>query len=82
MFPLAIATSIDAFSVGITLSFLRVNIFISILVIGIITFILSFIGVLIGNKFGLRYGVFAQIIGGLILIFMGIKILIEHLGLI
>lgn len=82
MFPLAIATSIDAFSVGITLSFLRVNIFISIFIISIVTFILSFIGVLIGNKFGLRYGRVAQIIGGLILIFMGIKILIEHLGLI
>ena len=81
MFPLAIATSIDAFSVGITLAFFKVNIFISIFVIGIITFIMSFIGVFIGNRFGSKYSKIAQIFGGIILIFMGFKILVEHLSL-
>lgn len=82
MLPLAVATSIDAFSVGITLAFLRVNIFISVLIIGIITFIMSFIGVFIGNKFGFKYGRGAQILGGIILIFMGFRILVEHSSLI
>ena len=81
MFPLAVATSIDAFSVGITLAFLKVNIVISVLIISIITFIVSVIGVLIGNKFGLKYGKIAQVIGGIILMLMGIKILLEHLEL-
>lgn len=82
MFPLAVATSIDALAVGITLAFLEVNIWLSILIIGTITFILSCFGVKLGNIFGNKYEKKAQMIGGLILIFMGIKILIEHLGLI
>ena len=82
MFPLAIATSIDALSVGITFAFLRVNIFLSVLIIGIITFVISFIGVSVGNRFGSKYRALAQKVGGIILIFMGIKILVEHLGLI
>ncbi len=82
MFPLAVATSIDALAIGITLAFLEVNIWLSILIIGTITFILSCFGVKLGNIFGNKYEKKAQIIGGLILIFMGIKILIEHLGLI
>lgn len=82
MLPLAIATSIDALAVGITLSFLKVNIFISSLIIGITTFILSFIGVKLGHKFGTKYEKKAQVLGGLILIFIGIKILLEHLSII
>ncbi len=79
MLMLAIATSIDAFAVGITFAFLKVNIWKSILVIGITTFLFSFVGVRIGNIFGSRYSKIAEIIGGTILIILGIKILVEHL---
>ena len=79
MLILAIATSIDALAVGVTFAFLKVNIWKSILVIGITTFIFSFVGVKIGNVFGSRYSKTAEIVGGVILIVLGIKILIEHL---
>lgn len=79
MFPLSIATSIDALAVGITCAFLRVNIIKMVLIISIITFIMTFIGVRIGNVFGIKYEKKAQIIGGLILISLSFKILIEHL---
>lgn len=82
MIPVSIATSIDALAVGITMSFLKVNIILVILSIGIITFIMSFIGVWLGNKFGSKYEKKAQILGGIILIVIGIKILIEHIGII
>ncbi len=79
---LAIATSIDALAIGITFAFLQANIWISAIIIGIVTFAISIIGVKIGNKFGDRYERRAEIVGGFILIFMGIKILLEHLGFI
>ena len=79
MLPLAIATSIDALAVGITFAFLKVNIIIAVLSIGLITFVMSFIGSKIGNKVGCKYQKKAQIMGGIILIFIGLKILIEHL---
>ena len=79
MILLSLATSIDALIVGVTFSFLEVNLYLSILIIGIITFILTSIGYNIGTYFGTKYQKKAQIIGGLILIIMGIKILIEHL---
>ena len=79
MLPLAIATSIDALAVGITFAFLKVNIIIAVLSIGLITFVMSFIGSKIGNKVGCKYQKKAQIMGGFILIFIGLKILIEHL---
>lgn len=79
MIILAIATSIDALIVGITFSFLNINLWLSILIIGIITFLLTSIGYNIGTYFGIKYQKKAQLIGGLILIFMGFKILIEHL---
>lgn len=82
MIVLAIATSIDALAIGITFAFLKVNLILSVLMIGIITFILSIIGVKIGNKFGDRYERKAEMAGGLILILMGIKILLEHLGVV
>ena len=82
MLPLAIATSIDAFAIGISLSFLNVNLLFSIACIGTITFILSFIGVKLGNKIGERFGIKSQLIGGFILIVIGFKILLEHLKLI
>lgn len=79
MFPLAIATSIDALTVGITFSFFKMNIFFSSFLIGLITFVLSFVFVLIGYNFGLKYHRKSQMFGGLVLIVIGIKILFEHL---
>ena len=76
---LAIATSIDALAVGVTLAFLQVNITSSITVIGVITFIITFGGVIIGNIFGARYKSRAELFGGIVLVLMGIKILLEHL---
>lgn len=81
MVVLAIATSIDALAVGITMAFLEVNIITAILAIGIITFIISVIGVKIGNIFGDKYEKKAEFVGGVILILMGTKILLEHLGI-
>lgn len=77
MFTLAIATSIDAFTVGITFSLFETNIFFASFLIGIVTFILSSLGVLIGNRFGNKYEKKAQIMGGVILIILGIKNLID-----
>lgn len=82
MFLLAVATSIDALAVGVSFAFLQVNIWISVLIIGITTFVFSFGGVAIGNFFGSRYSKPAEITGGVILILLGTKILFEHLGLI
>jgi len=79
MLILSIATSIDALAVGITFSFFDVNIWSSIFLIGIITFIISIIGVKIGNKFGDKYERKAEFFGGAILVIIGIKILVEHL---
>lgn len=79
MIPLAVATSIDALAIGITFAFLKVNILTATIIITITTFILSIIGTKIGNKFGIKYKNKAELIGGLILIIMGIKILLEHL---
>ncbi|MBQ9318007.1 MAG: manganese efflux pump [Bacilli bacterium] len=82
MLLLAVATSIDALAVGVTFAFFKVNIILAILIIGIITFILSLIGVKIGNKFGDRFQNKAELLGGIILIIMGLKILLEHLNII
>ncbi|MGN0371606.1 MAG: manganese efflux pump MntP family protein [Enterocloster sp.] len=79
---LAIATSIDALAVGVTFAFLNVDIVPAVSFIGIITFTLSLIGVKVGNVFGCRYKSKAELTGGLILVLMGIKILLEHLGFI
>ena len=79
MLPLAIATSIDALAVGVTFAFLRVTIAYAVSFIGVITFLLSTVGVKVGNVFGARYKSKAEIAGGVILILMGLKILIEHL---
>lgn len=82
MVVLAIATSIDALAVGITFAFLKTNVLSAISIIGVVTFFICLIGVKIGNKFGCKYESKAEFVGGLILILMGIKILIEHLGII
>ena len=82
MLALAVATSIDALAVGVTFAFLKVDIASAASVIGIVTFALSMIGVKIGHVFGTIYKSKAEFIGGLILILMGVKILLEHLGMI
>lgn len=79
---LAVATSIDALAVGITFAFLKVNILPSVLLIGVTTFALSLGGVLLGNRFGAKYKTKAELAGGVILILIGLKILLEHLGII
>lgn len=83
MFTLAVATSIDALAVGVTFALLpEVNIGAAVGFIGIITFILSAIGIKIGNIFGVKFKSKAELAGGIILILMGLKILLEHLGVI
>lgn len=79
MLPLAIATSIDALAVGVTFAFLEVRIVPAVSFIGWITLILSAVGVKIGNVFGLKYKSKAELFGGIVLMAMGLKILIEHL---
>ena len=80
LFMLAVATSIDALAVGITFAFLQVNIVPAVCLIGAVTFVISFAGVGIGHQFGRRYEKKAEIAGGIILILIGLKILLEHLG--
>ena len=77
---LAVATSIDALAVGVTFAFLDVDIVPAVSFIGVVTFTLSMVGVKAGNVFGCRYKSKAELTGGIILILMGIKILLEHLG--
>ena len=82
MIVLALATSIDALAVGITFAFLQTKILMPILFIGIITFLISLLGVKIGNKFGDKFQNKAELFGGIVLILIGLKILLEHLGII
>lgn len=79
---MAIATSIDALAVGITFAFLRVDIAVSVGLIGVTTFVLSIVGVAVGHRFGAKYEKPATIVGGIVLILIGLKILLEHLGFI
>ena len=81
MLMLAVATSIDALAVGISFAFLKVPILPAIALIGCTTFVLSLIGVWIGNRFGSRFKSKAEVTGGVILILIGLKILLEHLGI-
>ena len=82
MLLMAIATSIDALAVGITFAFLEVQILPAAGLIGVTTFLLSFAGIYIGNVFGARYKSKAELAGGIILVLIGLKILLEHLGVI
>jgi len=82
MILLAIATSIDALTVGVTMGIIGVNIWIAALIIGITTFIISTAGFKVGNAFGLKFKSKAEMLGGIILILIGFKILLEHLGII
>ena len=81
MLPMAVATSIDALAVGVGFAFLSVNIGAAVSFIGVITFVLSMIGVKVGSLFGAKYKSKAELAGGVILILMGLKILLEHLGM-
>ena len=82
MFLLAIATSIDALAVGVSFACIQVELWSSVLIIGLTTFVFSVLGVKIGNVFGSKYEKSAGIIGGIILILIGLKIILEHLGII
>ena len=81
LLTLAIATSIDALAVGISMAFLHVSIVPAVCLIGVTTFFLASLGVVIGNRFGSRFKNKATLAGGIILILIGLKILLEHLGL-
>ena len=78
MLPMAVATSIDALAVGITFAFLQVNILAAVSTIGVITFFISALGIKIGGIFGCRFKAKAECFGGVILILLGLKILLEH----
>ncbi len=78
LFVLAVATSIDALATGVTFAFLQVNLLLAVLLIGCITYVICFLGVIIGNKFGIKYKSKAEIAGGVALILLGLKILLEH----
>ncbi len=80
MLPLAIATSIDALAVGVTFAFLQVNILWAVSLIGLTTFAFSWAGVKVGNVFGVKFKSRAERFGGAVLVLMGVKILLEHLG--
>ena len=82
MLPLAVATSIDALAVGVTFAFLKVDIIPAMLSIGVVTFLLSAMGVYMGNVFGTKYKSKAELAGGVVLILIGAKILLEHINLI
>ena len=82
MLPLAVATSIDALAVGITFAFLSVNVAGAATLIGCTTFAFGAAGVIIGHQFGARWKKKAEILGGVLLILLGVKILLEHLGII
>jgi len=76
MLPLAVATSVDAMAVGVSLAFLYVNIALAAVVIGVVTLVVSMIGVKVGNVFGLRFKNKAESAGGIILILIGVRMLV------
>ncbi|MBP3666923.1 MAG: manganese efflux pump [Clostridia bacterium] len=80
MLPMAVATSIDALAVGVTFAFLQVRILPAVTLIGVITFALSAAGVYVGHLFGAKFKSKAELAGGVVLVLMGCKILLEHLG--
>ena len=81
MVLLAIATSIDALAIGVTFAFFNVNLLSAITIIGVITLVILILGVVIGNKFGDKFQNKAELAGGIILILIGLKILLEHIGI-
>ena len=81
MLAMAVATSVDALAVGVSFAFLRVNIWLAVLLIGITTAAFSGVGIIVGNMFGCRFKSKAELAGGIILVAMGCKVLLEHLFL-
>jgi putative Mn2+ efflux pump MntP len=81
MLPLAVATSIDAMAIGVSFAFLKVDIIPAVILIGVTTLVFSMLGVKIGNVFGARFKTQATIAGGVILVLMGVKILLNHYGI-
>ncbi len=81
MFPLAVATSIDALALGVTFAFLKVNILPTVTIIGMTTFAFSALGVVIGQQVGAKFQSRAELAGGVILVLIGLKILLEHTGI-
>ncbi len=82
MIMLAVATSLDALAVGLTFAFLSVNVWEASIVIGITTFIISLVGIYLGKWLGCYIGKYAEMAGGIVLIIIGVKILLQHLGII
>ena len=82
MIPLAVATSIDALAVGVSFGLMNVNIWLAAGLIGVTTFVISTFGFKVGNMFGSRFKSGAEVLGGVILILIGVKILLEHMGII
>lgn len=80
MLPLAVATSIGALAVGVSFAFLKIRIIPAVSLIGVTTLVLSMLGVLVGKGAGARFKTKAELVGGIVLILMGMKILLEHLG--
>jgi len=78
MLPLAVATSIDALAVGVSMAFLKVSIIPVAMLIGAVTFVISVAGVKVGNLFGIKSGTKAEFVGGVMLVLIGVKILLEH----
>jgi putative Mn2+ efflux pump MntP len=76
---MAISTSIDALIIGVSFAFIQVNIFLSVLIIGFVTYVVAMLGMLFGKKFGKLFGKRMEIVGGIMLILIGVKILLEHL---
>lgn len=81
MFLLAVATSIDALAVGVTFAFMNVEVLPASALIGVVTFLFSAVGVKVGNVFGMKYKSKAELAGGVLLVLLGVKILLEHLGI-
>jgi len=80
MVMLSVAVSIDAFAIGLSLAFLNVTIWTPALIIGVVTGVLSLVGLRVGNRVGKRFGKPVEVVGGLVLIGIGVRILLTHLG--
>lgn len=81
MLPLAVATSIDALAVGVSFAFLRIQIALAVSFIGVTTLVLSMLGVVVGKGAGARFKTKAELAGGIVLVLIGLKILLEHYGM-
>ncbi len=80
MLPLAVATSIDALAIGVTFSFLDVNLWVALTTVGVTSFLISGLGMVVGHKFGTKYKSGAELLGGVVLILIGTRLLLDGLG--